>query len=266
MVLGGHGRRKSLAAKAADDAVFADAVEELHKQIEAHSMELAALFDEWDHDDNGFVDEEEFVVGLRAFGYCTDANTARIVFRRMDMDGSGRIDFREMKKHCHSALHHKASLMAIGSSAISVLVEAKGDASDGDGVRRPPSFLVTLLLLPFVAFGSFQRTPLPAPADPCTRDVLLKMRLVAVIALATDIDVDRNLTTDPTKRSQGIAHGPCPAARTPPTLLLRGANATPTAPLPMLPHTDLLACYVWRACRPSQSPRSPSSAPCSASS
>ena len=106
-----------MAAKAADDAVFADAVEELHKQIEAHSMELAALFDEWDHDDNGFVDEEEFVVGLRAFGYCTDANTARIVFRRMDMDGSGRIDFREMKKHCHSALHHKASLMAIGSSA-----------------------------------------------------------------------------------------------------------------------------------------------------
>lgn len=55
--------------------------------------QLRQIFDQWDTNRNGQIDERELAEALRQMGEISDPETVREMIRSYDKDGNGAIDF-----------------------------------------------------------------------------------------------------------------------------------------------------------------------------
>merc|ERR1712048_713191 len=60
-------------------------------------VEIRAVFDEFDTDKGGSIDENELRAALTKLGRNLDEHEANKIFREIDVDGNGEIDFEEFK-------------------------------------------------------------------------------------------------------------------------------------------------------------------------
>ncbi len=54
---------------------------------------LRQIFEAWDRDHSGYIDENELKEALRQMGEFHDNKTVRAMIKAYDQDGNGKIDF-----------------------------------------------------------------------------------------------------------------------------------------------------------------------------
>ena len=62
------------------------------------STRLVVIFQKWDEDGNGAIDEAEFYRAVRALGMPVDREDTDAVFKLLDADGSGTIQYKELNE------------------------------------------------------------------------------------------------------------------------------------------------------------------------
>lgn len=73
----------------------------LRQQLAEKGAQVKRAFREFDTNNNGLLDREEFQRGLNSFGCDVSEDQLFAVFRDVDADGSGVIDFREFATWLH---------------------------------------------------------------------------------------------------------------------------------------------------------------------
>ena len=73
-------------------------VEQLISLLQKHSVKLIDLFREWDDDGNGALDKKEMRQAIAALGFEAPRKEIDALFDSIDVDGSGWIEFNELKE------------------------------------------------------------------------------------------------------------------------------------------------------------------------
>ena len=73
--------------------------DQLRLALERNAMRVVDLFREWDDDASGRISKKEFRRALPAIGCKVPRAVADLVFDAMDPDGSGEIDYRELRQN-----------------------------------------------------------------------------------------------------------------------------------------------------------------------
>ena len=72
--------------------------EQLREALSKNAGRVIDLFREWDQDGDGNVSKKEFRKAMPKLGFDVPAKDVDVLFDSFDPDGSGSIDFTELKK------------------------------------------------------------------------------------------------------------------------------------------------------------------------
>ena len=103
---------------------------------QANSVRIVDLLREWDTDGDGQVSKKEFRKAVTSLGLEATREDMDAVFVAIDTDGSGSIDYTELKKALHRKIDLDPSLAAGAAAArkgMSVSEGAVGSAGLGGG-------------------------------------------------------------------------------------------------------------------------------------
>ena len=85
---------------------------QLHKAIAGSQQRVRDLFASWDVDQDGRLDRSEFYHSLLLLGLDCQRQDANRLFMRLDTDGSGHLDYREI----HRVLRNGGSAVSLDTS------------------------------------------------------------------------------------------------------------------------------------------------------
>lgn len=74
----------------------------MRRALAAHMGKVVTLFNAWDADGNGQIDRDEFFFALKLLGLAPSRAVADAVFAEFDSDGSGLLDYRELRAQLHA--------------------------------------------------------------------------------------------------------------------------------------------------------------------
>jgi Ca2+-binding EF-hand superfamily protein/predicted esterase len=74
------------------------------------SQRLVDLFRAWDEDGNGKVDAYEFYKAIRALGFPVEESDTNLVFKSLDADGSGQLEYAELNEKLRAGVGKELTL------------------------------------------------------------------------------------------------------------------------------------------------------------
>jgi Ca2+-binding EF-hand superfamily protein len=77
-------------------------------------QEIQTIFQVYDDDNSGTLDEEEFVHAMEQIGCSSDDSVA--VFKEIDIDGSGEVSFQEFKSWFFENEKHARVILSANDS------------------------------------------------------------------------------------------------------------------------------------------------------
>ena len=117
------------ASSSPDGLMTADSLaEQLAIALSARGAKVVQLFQEWDASGDGHVDKAEFARALSLLGLPAERALSDALFDAFDVDGSGKIEYREL----HSMLRKHAAAVAAARDVRMAERDAKGGRGGPD--------------------------------------------------------------------------------------------------------------------------------------